>query len=251
MLNDDERSQLANFGNAATEEVETRRVYGCNADLPPEERTSNDGVEGTLTPRIKPSQEWSAIPLRGVFSFGENQLGIWNKFFRLQRSFANRREYPDYLRNADEFPDEDDRKKAVNRDANAFGLLQVPRTYIREIWRTFILNQATEESAILPKAQDMSLGVRDAMEPVRPAMKRGIELVKDSNSGLRKFGKGYAYFLRRTCIDRPCNDRLETILKVLFSDECFPYASGVFQVKDGDEPENPTWQDCVDAVEEL
>ena len=112
--------------------------------------------------------------------------------------------------------------------------------------------QATKEASILPKAQDAGLEVLEALEPVRPAVKRLVELVNQSDRGLRKFARNYAYFLRRSCIYRPCNEKLETIMKVLYSDECFPYASGAFDVKAGDEiTDDPSWQKCQDAVNDL
>jgi hypothetical protein len=112
--------------------------------------------------------------------------------------------------------------------------------------------QATKEASILPKAQDAELEVLEAIKPIRPAITRVIGLVLQSDEGLRKFARNYAYFLRRSCIYRPCNEKLETIMKVLYSDECFPYASGEFNAKAGEEaPDKTSWEKCQDAVDEL
>lgn len=248
ILNDDERTQLQEFGTTASDDVRPRRVYGCNANLPPEDRENTDNVEGILTPGIKPSQEWAGIPLRGPFFFGVDHLGVWNKLLRLYHEYEVDRQFSNYFKNPDEFPDENDREEAVKRDNSAFGFLRALRGPARSSWTQFQTQQATQDAALLPKAQDMGLKVRDAMQPMRPAMKRAIELVNSSDGALRTFAINYAYFLRRTCIHRPCNERLETIMKVLFSDECFPYASGEFQEPDEDDPH---WKKCQDAVDDL
>lgn len=113
--------------------------------------------------------------------------------------------------------------------------------------------QATKEASILPKAQDMQKEVIQAMKPLRPAMKSNIELVQKSTGGMRKFAKGYAYFLRRSCINRQCNSQLETILKILFTDECFPYASGEFETGKNSDDTNAksTWERCKEKVDQL
>ena len=250
MLNNEERAHLEKFGDVA--DIEHRRVFGCNADLPPEERDDDEGVEGELTPEIKPSEEWGSIPTRGPFFFRKDHLSIWKKFFRLQHEWASQREYPEYLRQPDEFEDEDDREDTAKLDEESFGLLRIPRNEFRNTWMQFTHRQATKEASILPKAQDAELEVLEALKPIRPAMKRNIKLVTSSSEGLRAFARNYAYFLRRSCIYRPCNEKLETIMKVLYSDECFPYASGSFQVKDGDKPPDKTsWEKCQEAVDDL
>lgn len=251
MLTNTEREQLQRFGGTTTDEIDVRRVFGCNADLPPEKREDNAGVEGELTPNIKPSQEWAGIPLRGPFFFGIDHLTVWKKFFRLYHTWEQERQFADYLKHPDEFPEEADRKKAVERDNEAFGVLRAPRGTVRSVWLQFQLGQATQDVALLPKAQDMALQVRNAMSSVRPAMKRSIELVHKDSSPMRVFAKKYAYFLRRSCIFRPCNEKLEIILKTLFSDECFPYASGDFQVKKGDDTGKSTWERCQEAIDAL
>ncbi len=257
MLNNEEREHLKKFGEV--EDIEHRRVYGCNADVPPEDRDrqsdndkTNEGFEGELTPEIKPSEEWGSIATRAPFFFRKDQLSIWKKFFRLQHNWASQRIFPGYLRDPDEFPEEDDRKEAVKRDSDAFGLLVVTRDDTRGVFSDFMHWQATQDSSILPKAQDAVLEVIAALKPVRPAMKNNIETVTDSGKGLRKFARNYAYFLRRTCIYRPCNEKLETIMKTLYSDECFPYASGDFDVKRNDDiTGKSSWEKCQEAVKKL
>ena len=280
MLNNEERTRLNNFGKTKGGSVAHKRVYGCNADRTPEERTDSTGVEGTLTPGIKPSEEWAAIPLRSDFSIGKDYIGIWKKFFALQNRFANQREYPEYLRTPAEFKEEDKRKSVMETDQWWSGIIGPPRQETRDLWLKQHLEQAAAEASILPKAHNMGQETITILKPMRPAMKRNIDLVTNHSVGLRKFSKGFAYLLRRSCIDRPCNERLDQILKILFSNECFPYASGAFRVGTRRNPEydtcmfdtthptyvgdaaiceatygeyigDPSWKKCKDAVDAL
>lgn len=250
VLSIDERDQLGRFGDVANRDH--RRVFGCDANLLPIDRTNNDGVEGDLTPGLRPSEEWGAIPNRGPFFFRKNHLDIWKKFFALQHEWASMREYPEYIRQPNEFPNFTDRKETAKQDEDSFGLYRIPRNDFRSVFMAFHHEQATKEASILLKAQDTELEVLKALQPVRPAVKRLVELVNQSDKGLRKFARNYAYFLRRSCIYRPCNEKLETIMKVLYSDECFPYASGAFQVRKGSSvSSDPSWKKCQDAVNDL
>ena len=254
MLNDSERAALTRFGDTKQkdgEETDHKRVYGCYADLTPEQRDKlepppgsekNSGTEGELTPNIRPSQEWVRIPLRSAFFFHKDHLEIWKAFFQLQTEWAKQREFPDYMKHADEFPEEQDRRIAMEKELDLLRVLRIPIDFIRSLWEEMHLLQATQEASILPKGQDISAQVREAMAPVRPAMKKNAQLVTDSTKGMRKFGINFAYYLRRSCAYRPCNEKLETIIQILFSDECFPYATG----SDGG-----SWKNCASAVQEL
>lgn len=245
LLSDAERAQLVHFGEV--KDIKHKRVFGCNADIPPEARITTVGEEGVLTPGVKPSEEWGSVAVRGPFFFAKDHLSIWKKFFSLQRDWAREREFPMYLRNADEFPDEKDRKDAVQGNNYAFGLMALPREEIRAAWLRFMEFQAKKEATILPIAQDTQLEVQRALLPLRAAMKKNIELVNTADKGLRKFARNFAYFLRRSCIYRPCNEKLDTIMKVLYSNDCFPYASGTFTVQD-EYKGDPQWKKCQEAM---
>ena len=247
MLSDAERQHLNQFGEAKVREIEHKRVFGCEADVPPEEDEDTDG-DGDPADKVKPSKLWATQEVRGPFNFTKDHLNIWKEFFRLNLWWAEQREYPDYLKKPSEFFKEEDREKSMSLNS-----LLVPRNNLRMRWASFMRDQATQEAVILPKAQDMQQGVVSAMQPLRDAMKGNIELVQDSSGGLRKFAKGYAYFLRRSCINRQCNSQLETILKILFSDVCFPYASGEFKTgkDESGASGSETWKACRDAVEGL
>lgn len=246
MLTDDERQHLDQFGQARVRDIEHKHVFGCNADVPPETEDEDSDGDNDPADKVKPSRLWATQEVRGPFFFMQDQLNIWKEFFRLNLAWAGVREYPVYLKRPSEFYEEADREEAMR-----INNLLVPRNYLRERWLMFMMWQATQEAVILPKAQDMQQGIAKAMTPLRIAMKNNIELVQDSSGGMRKFAKGYAYFLRRSCVNRQCNAQLENVLKILFSDECFPYASGEFNPSDDSGGESRTWKDCKDAVDNL
>lgn len=250
MLSDDQREALEHFGETAVDDIDHKRVFGCNADLTPEEwgereppdaKEDNAGFEGELTDDTKPSKEWIRVPLRSAFYFAKDELEIWKTFFRQQLEWAKKREYPDYLKNPDEFEEEADRRDAMEADYETFRLISIPRNYVRDIWNKIHGQQATDETALLTKTQDAGLQIRDALTPVRSAMKKNADLVDNAQGPLRQFVINYAYYLRRSCIYRPCNEKLETIIKIVLSDECFPYSKG----------EIGSWEACKDAVELL
>ncbi len=261
LLTSEQRQRLAKFGEVTTDAIEHRRVFGCSADLTPEERSSlppspgeeeNSGVQGTLTPLLRPSLQWTVIPARGAFFFRKDHLAIWKEFLRMQTEWAKKREFPSYFKNPDEFFLEKDRKAAVKREVDSLKLLQHPRNIMRDLWSTFSVRQAVQEASLLPKVQDAALQVQDVLSPIRPAMQSAVSLVSTPGEGLRKFARNYAYFLRMSCMYRPCNERLETILKILSTDECFPYASGRFRVpSNGEATGTPSWELCLDAVKKL
>ncbi len=244
MLSDDERQHLEQFGEVKVSEIEHKHIFNCNADVPAEGDEDEDG-DSDPADKVKPSTLWAAHELRGPFFFIKDHLSLWKEFFKINIFWAEQREFPQYLKKPSEFYDEADREQAMGLQ-----LFIVPRNYLRSRWSKFMIEQAGQEAAILPKAQDMQSGVIEAMESLRPAMKKNIELVQESAGGMRKFAKGFAYFLRRSCINRQCNSQLETILKILFSDECFPYASGDFDPSD-ENSSGDTWKKCKEAVENL
>lgn len=261
ILNTNERQDLARFGQSIVSSDKHRRVWGCFADLTPEEREllppmtdaeANRGTFGRLTPLLRPSQEWVTIPTRSAFFFRKDHIGIWKVFLGLNHGYVLMRDFPSYLKKPEEFFRKEDREEAIEAENESKGLLRGVKEDGRSGLIDFMLRQATQEAAVLPKVHDTPLQIRDALSPVRAAMKKNVELVHKPNVGLRKFARNYAYFLRRSCIYRPCNTKLETIVKILYTEECFPYASGLFKAepKEGEE-DNPIWQTCIQEMNKL
>ncbi len=64
--------------------------------------------------------------------------------------------------------------------------------------------------------------------------------------GLRDVTMDFAYFLRRSCMNRSCNARLDGIIGILPADSCFPYTTG-----SGDLAQNATADEVKQKVQEL
>lgn len=246
MLSEQERRALERFGQQQSQNPQHKRVYGCYADLTPEERNelelpeadeTNTGTEGRLTPRTKPAEEWIRLPVRTAFFFRKDHLAIWTAYLRYVTELEVLREFPDYIKNPDEFVLERDRKKAMEKNS----LLSVARNDYRDNWQSFQKDQAQQNAILLTKAYDTAVQTKEVMQPVRPMMAKNAQLVSSTQGGMRRFAINYAYFLRRSCIYRPCNEKLDTIMQILFSDACFPYTNNG----------RGSFEDCMEAVRNL
>lgn len=84
-------------------------------------------------------------------------------------------------------------------------------------------------------------GIEEAFSPFTKTVGKFSRL---ASQDLPQFLKNYAYFLRRSCMNRNCNTLLEQLMKFSDASECFPYTSGGAE---GRKPED-VLKDCVDAV---
>ncbi|MBM3231244.1 hypothetical protein FJZ28_02855, partial [Candidatus Peregrinibacteria bacterium] len=172
-----------------------------------------------------------------------DHLTIWQAFLRLMHRYANDRELPDIYKKPEEFWTEPERSSAK---ANDTPILWVIRDNFRDLVLDFTYQQASLDSAIYPKVVDAPQRVTETLQPVRKNMQSAMDLLKKpgetvagttdpvtsaQGKSLRTFVRDYAYFLRRSCIDRPCGKQLDTVLKIIFQDDCFPYANSKYQRK--------------------
>lgn len=89
----------------------------------------------------------------------------------------------------------------------------------------------------------------DAFAPLTQTIGDLSHLAHDKDTSvrsLRDMVQDFAYFLRRSCMNRPCNDRLDTILSTVATDACFPYTSG-----SADLPADATAQAIKDQAQAL
>ena len=110
------------------------------------------------------------------------------------------------------------------------------------IWRTRALvasggdsyfgyaeRQGGVESASLARAVDAPLQIRSILSPFTREVMRFGSLIRlaspETPRTIRSFVYHAAYYLRRSCILRPCNDQLDSIMRAAASEDCFPYAS--------------------------
>jgi hypothetical protein len=173
-----------------------------------------------------------------------NHIQILRDFLALRFWQGESRELPDYLKYPGEFPEN---KKVQREEAEQ---IVPPESYERDnkriVFREWSGLQGGWEAGIFPQATDAQLEIAQAMAGLRKEVRTFAELAHDpGEKGLRKFVKTFAYYLRRTCIERPCSARLEQILRIAYEDECFPYTNGLFL---GDSTDKPRWKECAKAA---
>jgi hypothetical protein len=164
---------------------------------------------------------------RGPFSFSSNEIVLMPKLALLWNSWGSQRLPPAYLRNANELQDGTPEKEAAQNMENSmlFWLLGA-RFDVQQYLQKFSLQQAREESMQVAKTIDAPLRVMETLVPLRKEVRNLALTVQASDTGIRKFVRDFAAFLRTSCIFRPCNEQLDRVLKIIFKDECFPYING-------------------------
>ncbi len=143
---------------------------------------------------------------RGVFRLALNQFSIGRAFVTLRTGLGGRRPLPDFILNA----------------ADSISGRILGRRYADEI-RTFSRLQEQEFAATFARSVDSPFTIANGFSLDRGPFLRLMELSSSLTEGPRKFARDLAWYLRRSCIYRPCNDKLDLVLKRLYSDACFPY----------------------------
>lgn len=179
-------------------------VLGCpEAWAPDADQNKDNWPDGSL--------RWE---LRSPFTVELDQRKLMNAFQELRLREAGNRPIPGTF-------DEKSRAKKTNPFIRVFD------TYGIDWFGTLSKGQAIGESEIFAQASDTHLSVARAVSRLREAVGKLSKLAHDM-TGLRGFVRDFAYYLRRTCIARPCNTRLDQVLKIIFQDSCFPYTNGEY-----------------------
>jgi hypothetical protein len=203
-------------------------------------RCENDDQCGSVGPCSDEAQLPSLRTLRGSFSVDKDQLAILSQFLGIRSAQEISREYSDELKLASEFKAD----QTVQRDQRELEqgsmLLQLGRNAMRATTRIWSRIQGQQEAAIFPQAVDAQLEIADALKTLHSSVSQLAKLASQK-TGVRQFVARYAYFIRRTCTYRPCNLMLDQVIKIVLSDDCFPYTNGDYL---NDDPNNPRWQKC-------
>lgn len=215
--------------------VMPRKVFGCETL---EEDEEDEGGKGDLEKAIDflhtlvGPLRWVRLPdgairseFRGPFSFKKDEIRILSEFFTMRRRWGTMREQADYLKFPDEFKTDEEREKWKLKESPISFIRWVLQWYGRRYFEGFNRDQAGLESVGVSRSVDAAARMEKAMMPVRKAMASFTENAVSPDNGLRSFVTRFAFFLRRSCIFRPCNERLELILKLNYSDSCFPYTN--------------------------
>ncbi|MEK7590656.1 MAG: hypothetical protein AAB489_00400 [Patescibacteria group bacterium] len=99
--------------------------------------------------------------------------------------------------------------------------------YAADWFSNYSVKQGVWESEIFPLGGDTHLSVSVAASKLKESVGKLSSLARD-RGGLRSFVRNFAYYLRRTCIARPCSTRLDQILRIVLEDSCFPYTNGEY-----------------------
>jgi hypothetical protein len=203
---------LSGFQGGLSSSIEHRSVSGCIGD-------EEDWPEGAV-----------AWELRGPFSLKRNHTSLMPKLYEIWRNWGKSRLLPDYLKTSDELEGNSERQKIVEEyEQSVFGWFYLTgRNSARRYFRNNAVAQEGKESMMIAKVLDTPLRIFDELRTLRGEVKSFVESVEEPNSGIRGFVRNFAFFLRHSCIFRPCNDQLNRILSIVFEDSCFPYASGLY-----------------------
>lgn len=168
--------------------------------------------------------------LTGPFSFDKNDQKLLREYLQLRDEWGQQRPYPDQYKFPEEFlPDRPEKYEEALDDPqrNDFFVGWINRL-ARTVTKKWDRVQEREEGAMVPIASEALELVMEQLSPLRSAVS---EFSKNGNSldkGVRNFTRGLAYWLRRSCLTRPCNARLERVLKIDLTNDCFPYTNGQF-----------------------
>jgi hypothetical protein len=122
---------------------------------------------------------------------------------------------------------------------------------LMSVVRKFTRDQTSEDSLTFATGADPILATEDAFTDLRNAVTKLVRLgnvlgSSDSEErGLRDFVRDFAYFLRRSCLDRPGGEQLDVILRLVFADSCFAYGNGEYLTAT---PEDPQWRRCMEEA---
>lgn len=195
-----------------------RQVSGCLEQMPLAKKIGALSLLQTI--------KAGAYETRGPFSIAKNEPWMMVRFAQLLQHWGDRRPQSKALRYPSEFPPGQERAVAVQREEEKPTLIKAREWIARNLFRSWNLYHGKREAEPIAKSQDNQLQVSHSLAGMSQTIQRLGNLVQSHTGGLRLFGKSFAYYLRRSCIERPCNKRLDQVLRIIFKDSCFPYFAG-------------------------
>jgi hypothetical protein len=196
--------------------------------------TNNAG--GTCTFDLPTDAFWN--PVRSPFSVIKDHLGVLSRFLSVREQQGISRRQSDELKTPAEFSQQQSSESMFRKGA---GFIEsFFRGTYRQDFGGWSRMQGREEVNPFTQTTDAQMTMAAAL----PFTGVGGELKKlvTEMDGVRGFLVKYAYFARRTCMNRPCSLKLEQILRVAYTDACFPYAEGAYKNEDASDP---LWKKCV------
>ncbi len=210
---------LRNFGMALDREHE--EVSGCLEEW----TTVSEGEPMNAIFKLG-GTKWEK---RGPFSFTKDEPRLMREFLEGRTAWGEERPQSDEFKIPEEFPEGDERDEAQQREDQMSFLDIALRDLGRLYLRWWNVEQGREESSIVAKASDPQLQLKEQFQKLRDQMRWLGELASKKDAGSRDFGRKLAYFLRTSCMERPCKKQLNNVLKFLLTDQCFPFVNGSFE----------------------
>ncbi|MDD5623475.1 MAG: hypothetical protein PHI23_02060 [Candidatus Peribacteraceae bacterium] len=191
-----------------------------------ESRRAHKRLTGCLPAGKELPEGLAAVEKRGPFSFTRDERKLLGRLYVLWRGWGSSRKFPDYLKTSKEFPEgSTEQEQAKSREQSPFAFLYMTAQYaMRTYFLRWTTEQSGDESLSIAKTSDAPMEILEVLKPLRKEMSAMAQTTKSPRFGFRGFVRNFAYFLRRSCLFRPCNEQLETILKIVFENACFPYA---------------------------
>jgi len=221
-----------------------KEEFGC---LDPTENTSEK--TGKVLKNAIFKMGGTRIEKRGPFSFVKDESTLAREFMELRTHWGEIRPQADAFKYPDEYADVMKQEEAKEKEESLSFTERVMREFGRIFFRDWNMKQARREAAIVTKASDPYLQLQHELTMVRQEMRTLGEIASQKNAGGRNFARKLAFFLRTTCIFRPCNTQLDAVLKFVLTDECFPYVDGSFEdVKTEESPRGHEIR-CKEAAE--
>ena len=199
---------------------------GCSySDTPPYNPPATEFDPPPLWP--EGAAKWE---LRGPFFITSDELFLVRGLYDQLRWWGRIRDQADYLKYPSEYPPGTvERADAETREQKMHVIKKIFRNYIRSYFGLKNIEQAGLEVKPVIQSGDTQMQIAELTSPLRGVMIEFYSLSSHRNEGIRKFTTMFGYFLRRTCVFRPCNKMLDRMLKINLEDSCFPYVNGMFE----------------------
>ncbi len=179
--------------------------------------------------------------VRGPFSYSKNHLRLLTDFVAKRVDDGFSRTFESDWARIEDLPAGSD--ALFERENDILSMIGA-RTENRVYFQSNSGLQGWHEATVFPEATDSQLEIAASLSDMRTSIGE-LSRLASTKLGLRSVIIDLAYFLRRTCAFRPCQQTLEQIIRIALEDVCFPYANGEFL---NDTVENPRWKTCAEAA---
>lgn len=177
--------------------------------------------------------------LRSPFSLEPDAFELTRQFVRLRERRDMLRRWPGQFRNPEDLPVAE-RARAERLDRGDPG--RPGRLAARRDLRARQGEQGAREALLFATVADGHLRIAEELKPLREGVRK-LGLMARETNGTRETARNLAYYILRTCIYRPCNEKLIQVLQMTFdeADVCFPYTNGEYLEQDAAAA-------CADAI---